>query len=503
MFATLAASIATLLALAALEGTLRMVDGYSFASFRLIARDPPLQTGGSSLATVYAARMAKPPGVDTAWLKVVPPTPNPTAEADPDLERRYWAHRGAELHSVYVWNANFARAETCRNQGKFAGLRDAYVYQPRSDSQFPRFRFPSNKVLPSGLVTNAFGWRGPKIALNKAQGVVRIAFVGASTTVNAHAFAFSYPEYIGAWLNQWAVDGNLPVRFEVINSGREGTNSNDFAAIVRDEVLSLDPDLVIYYEGSNQFWPAHFVDWPGGALPPKPQLTFAKPGWVEDHSAAWRRVKFLFASKAGAGVERSRELGPVSWPSDLEEGDPDLDHPQLPLNLPTILRDLEVIRTALASRGADLVISSFVWLANEGMRLEMPRHATIYRYLNETFWPFPYAHMRRMADFQNRVFEKYAAKHGLPFIDIAGHYPQDPNLFDDAIHMNEEGVRLHSWIAFTALVPFIEQRIAAGSLPRIPARPIDVHPAFSTPIELVEVAEMGSSCSKLKTAGSR
>ena len=78
--------------------------------------------------------------------------------------------------------------------------------------------------------------------------------------------------------------------------------------------------------------------------------------------------------------------------------------------------------------------TSFTWLVYDGLKIDPRRDAGIYRYLNETFWPFTYAHMRRILDFQNRVYRRYAEKHGLDFIDYDAQYPKDPRLFYDAIH---------------------------------------------------------------------
>ena len=460
---------------------MRSIDGFELLSVRLTPMTAPVQISApAKLATKYVRRLAVSPSVDRAWFDIDPPPPNPAARKDPELDVRYWAHVGAELPSVYVWNREYVRAVACANNGNFMDLADVFVFAPITGKALPRFRFLPNTILASGLVTNRFGWRGPDIALNREQGVIRVAFVGGSTTANPHSHRFSYPEFVGGWLNRWAQVRRLPVRFEIINLGHEGSNSNDFAAEVPDDLLPLDPDLVVYYEGSNQFWPTDFVDWPNG-VPRKPKLTFTPPTWLMERSAIWRRLDWLVNIKLlmRNGKERQRGFGIVRWPADLDEHDPSLDYPKLPVNLTVILRDLDTIRGALSARGGVVALSSFVWLAHQDMRLDPLRHAIIYRYLNESFWPFPYAHMRRMADFQNRVFGKYAAAHGLPFLDVAARYPQDPDLFDDAIHMNEEGVRLHAWIAFNELVPVIEQRLAQGALPRPPPPPIDSHPAFS------------------------
>ena len=45
------------------------------------------------------------------------------------------------------------------------------------------------------------------------------------------------------------------MRFETINAAREAIKSPDIHAIVRDEVLPLAIDYLVYYEGANQFGP--------------------------------------------------------------------------------------------------------------------------------------------------------------------------------------------------------------------------------------------------------
>jgi hypothetical protein len=122
-----------------------------------------------------------------------------------------------------------------------------------------------------------------------------------------------------------------------------------------------------------------------------------------------------------------------------------------------------------------------VWIVHEGMRVDLDRDLTLYNYLNRTYWPFTYAEMRRLADFQNRVFEKYARTHQLPFIDMAKDFPQDPALAGDAIHLRYGGLALQAWIYLQRLVPLLEQRIADGRLPRATVTTQRVHPAFDQP----------------------
>ena len=54
----------------------------------------------------------------------------------------------------------------------------------------------------------------------------------------------------------------------------------------------------------------------------------------------------------------------------------------------------------------------------------------------------------------------------MPFIDIAGDTPFDPDLFIDAVHTNYAGSRIRGWIVFNQLLPTIEQHLADRTWPR-------------------------------------
>ena len=74
--------------------------------------------------------------------------------------------------------------------------------------------------------------------------------------------------------------------------------------------------------------------------------------------------------------------------------------------------------------------------------------------------------MERLANFQNRLLAKYAKTHGIPFIDTARYMPLDPDLFVDAVHTNNAGLRLQAWITFNLLLPVVEKHLADRSWPR-------------------------------------
>jgi len=503
-FRTIAAAAVTAIALAGAEVGARLLDGYRLGSIRLErSRDrmAPPDSGrrsesqkwwGGTDAWPYVETLPTAAGVDVNWFRMQPPD-RALSQPDSDLETRARRYPRIPLEANYEWNRNAVVRAICRGydgyEATFNQLEDIYLFDPIDGSDLPTFRFLRRASYPSGLRTNAFGWRGPDVALTKPLNTIRIAFVGASTTVGFHAEPYSYPEIVGLWLERWAGARHPGLSFDAINAGREAVNSRSLQAIVRQELIPVDPDLVVYYEGANQFWPGDFVSTP---LPLRSRVSGRAQNLLATYSAVGRRLENLMLA-AGPGSEPFKPRMSVQWPRELDEDDPDLASPTLPIQLPRILGDLDTIRQALDAGAGRLVLTSFEWLVYPGMTLDPRRDAVLFAYLNTKYWPFSYAHMRRLLDFQNRVFRKYASEHGADFIDVAGVFPRDPRLFDDAIHMTRGGTRLQAWIVFNGLVPIIERRLASHEWPRSARHALATHPAFGER-RLVPIADLRAAC---------
>ncbi len=440
----------------------------------------PLGTGTVSIKTVSADGLALASGVSRVWFQTSPP-PLPNRGAPPSEWRSaIAAYRSAPpaptSYGVLLpddmfraWNSAFAR-EPCRHHllSQMPSHR-LYLYDPPDGVAHPFYRYMPNVTTPSGLVTNAIGWRGPPLQRRKPS-TVRIVFVGASTTAEAHEAPYSYPELVDHWLDLWAAAHELDLDFQALNAGREGLTSTDIAAIVRNEVVPMRPDLVVYYEGANQFDLSSIARGSHGRLHGRTTLPVEQPSWLATfarYSSIGARLRSALTLVGDSGNGREPEKPPytLEWPAGLDEADPDLGNPSLPVNLTTILRDLDAMRADLRGVGAELAVSSFVWLVHDGMVVDPLRGRFIWEQLNRTYWPWRYRDMERLAAFQNRVFAKYAKQHGLPFIDVARDMPRDPGLFSDAIHTTPSGVRVRAWIVFQQLVPIIESRLKQGVWP--------------------------------------
>ncbi|MFZ5778968.1 MAG: SGNH/GDSL hydrolase family protein [Pseudomonadota bacterium] len=483
--------VTVLFCLVAAEGATRLVDGLPLTSVAL----PASNGGGIGLDTSaeHLDEIPRAAGVAREWFFEEPP-PLPNRHAEPEEWKRA-AQQSRESDTVpdgrfkswdlyKAWNA--ARVgDPCANEF-FAGIRGRiYVFDPPDGSGLPPFRYLPNATTPMGLVTNEFGWRGAPVTFPRTAGTVRIVFVGASTTAGPHAAPFSYPELVGHWLNMWAAAHRPDIRFEVLNAAREGLNSTSIAAVVREEVAPTNPDLVVYYEGGNQF---KLTGLAKGVVPtaarPQPKAPEGIAAWLNrasQYSALARRLQALtgFKGISEGGHELPKPDYALDWPPGLDESDPDLGHPDLPVNLGTILHDLDAIRDSLGTVGSEFALSSFRWLVKDGMVVHPVRNRLLWDYLNVHNYPFRYRDIARLAAFQNRVLAKYASAHGLPFIDVDGVMPFDADLYADAVHETYPGMRLKAWVFVQQLIPVIEQRLASGAWPRAVPAMADTHPAFA------------------------
>ena len=461
-----------------LEAAVRLVDGFQLFSLRLTPRRSsptrvtPAPSAADSLTRQYVASLPVADGVRGEWY-ATSPSPLPHPPLSPELAAVY--ERIERDHHVSSdmfkqWNARLVQAKACANDPFFRGFPGfAFSFDPVEPTMHPPYRFLASVASPYGLVTNRFGFRGHEIAPDKPAGVIRVAIAGSSTATGSHRQAFSYPELLEPWLNLWAAEHAPGARFEVINLGREGISSTDIAAIVRQELLPLEPDVILYHEGGNQFTPRDLIK-ADGPIPPPPAAV--PPLGGSAYFTLMRRVDVLRRRLGRSpGAEPAKPSHTLAWPAGVDEAHPNPDSPALPLHLTDVVRDLDDIRRSADAAGARLAISSFPWMAKDGLVVDPVNFAALHSMLNVSHWPATYAEIKRLVDFQTRVFGAYAASRGLPFVDVQSAFPLDPALFTDAVHMTEEGDRLRAWIMFQGLMPIVSAEIAAHRLPRADRAP--------------------------------
>jgi hypothetical protein len=428
---------------------------------------------------------------EEAWIRASPPIPV-KPPIPPIFQARH--EKAGSYGANHVWNEHYARTEREKLQGTCPGLDEldcAYVFLAPWGTPYPHYRYPSSVTLSTGLATNRFGYRGPDISLEKPPRTIRIACLGGSTTVCGPGLAHSYPELLEHFLDLWGATLEPPVAFDVINTGRDGIGAADIAAVLRYEVLPLSPDYVLYYEGANDFDPRSVVDVkdpkarfrrPPRGVVPRDRAVGSSEGNVLDHlsdySAVCERIRILKEATLYTGKEAPKPPQEFVLPGGVKETEPDIRLVKEALNLGRILEALGSIRQDMERAGGKMLLATFRWHVQDGMVLDPARHRSLYIYLNRYWWPISYANMRRAADFQNRVYTAWAAENGVDLIDVSGKMPVESDLFFDAIHMVDLGVRIQAWIAFRALIPVLERDLAGGRIPAAApnAPPLAEHP---------------------------
>ncbi len=495
IFRLLALVLALLLGTVVLECGLRLIGGYRLFTFALERRAVESALTDAGAATAHAAstgiddsaanlvaiatKLASASGrddLDPAWITQMPPL-LPRGVVDAQMRTREEQHGNCAVH--YVFNAVRVRAALAQPGGIEAllgGVRPDWLstFEPDDGAAVPAYRFPTSTTLPDGLVLNRCGWRGADVSVERPPGVVRIACVGASTTVSNHDQAWSWTQILQHWLNLWAQKNNHPLRYEVLNLGREGITSDDIAAIVHTEALPFAPDYIIYMEGANQFAPNSVVQWEGADKyrgPPAGLLAAA--GGVARDSALQRAASWSALARRLAGVsatataltEPARPAQRFVLPTGMDENNPacELVRQHNTLGMGAILKDLDAIDAATRAVGAQLLLATFPWVVQAEMQLHPQRHAEIFNYLNSMCWPISYAHLRRAVDLQQAVFRNWAASRSVPLLDIAARMPREPDLFIDGIHDNQFGSVARAWCFLEALTPLL---VTDGPQPR-------------------------------------
>ena len=88
------------------------------------------------------------------------------------------------------------------------------------------------------------------------------------------------------------------------------------------------------------------------------------------------------------------------------------------------------------------------------------------------------------------MFQLFANKNGVAFIDIAGKFPRELSLSPDTIHMNAAGLRLRGWLTLQDLLPIIRTKIEGGALPRPDRAKLRSHPVFDQTVKNFALSDL-------------
>jgi len=209
----------------------------------------------------------------------------------------------------------------------FFGLRSWTDEDGEGHSEKHRgyFKFPADRTITTGTPPMTcrignHGFRGADFAAEKQPGVQRVICMGASSTFGYHDQEDeTYPYYLERELESELGAGSV----EVINAGIPHSTSTNVVAMLREELLGYEPDVLTFYEGYND------------ASHPMAESTLqALSRWLDEYSAAYAGLRKLVTSVAGpvlfgrwseylphmdrATLERQLELHLEAWRTSLE-----------------------------------------------------------------------------------------------------------------------------------------------------------------------------------------
>lgn len=417
-------------------------------------------SAGADLIYTYAIKYGVNTGLDTSLFSKEP-QPRTYGEYRKEsqfLKPNFTGQQSDDL--MKVWNLNYIKkifsVDSLRYQKVvFDGYSDKTIlaFTPFDSTEFPVYKYLQSSTLPNSKVRfNAFGFGGSDLSLLKAKNTIRIAFLGGSTTQQIGGCDFAYPDYLERWLNEWAIGKKIDFTFEVINAGRVAQRSMDFEAILKYEILPLRPDLVIYYEGRNQFWlqnlygfnhPYSFDD----------NLTYT----IFRHSLLSQLVYQRLGLSYLKIIENQKPSAKQFWPASVDINNPDPYNPYLPANMNQIVNDLTKIKSHLDSNQT-LILSSFAMMASDTI-LQSVNYSPIYNYWLREYGRIPLHDINNLNNYENRVFYNYAKKNNIPFLDVATELKKHPDIFTDGIHLTCEGMKLHAWIVFAQALKTIEKQL--------------------------------------------
>jgi lysophospholipase L1-like esterase len=259
---------------------------------------------------------------------------------------------------------------------------------------------------------NALGYRGKEIERAKPPGTYRILVLGGSTT-----YETGVPDYTKSSTDQMELllrERFSEPRIEVVNAGCGGWNSWESLIDLEFRGLSLDPDLVVVYCGTNDVHPR--------LVPPadyRRDNSGFRRSWRPDtgllqHSLILRRIGILlgWASKNSVGG-----LTEVDYPAQDEAAN-------LAANPPLYFADnLEDMLAVSRHHGAEVLFATWAWCPSKSDYASRDYYQRGFRECND-------------------VVREVARRNGAPLFDFVEVMPTDPDLWSDGRHVNEKGARV-------------------------------------------------------------
>jgi lysophospholipase L1-like esterase len=271
---------------------------------------------------------------------------------------------------------------------------------------------------------NSMGMRGPEMAPLKPPGVYRILCLGGSTTfgTGANEDEATYPARLEHYLNQMAPAG---VRYEVGNCGVTGYTTAENLINLELRLVELEPDAIVFYAAANDARPIQARGF-------QPDYSHYRRSWPVIEVSPFERwmlrnVRLFAWATRGLDPERQyRSLGHPIFVEGFQDLHQRADQGVPAEGLDTFFRNLLHIVEVARANGIVPVVSTFAYCADKETGRE--RFLETIQAINARLSPF-------------------CEDHDVPLLRIDEQLSNRCELFDDSIHMGDEGCDEHGRVA--------------------------------------------------------
>ena len=291
---------------------------------------------------------------------------------------------------------------------------------------------------------NGQGFRGPEVAMPKPEGTIRIAFLGASTTLCAEV---QDTEQTWPHLVTEALKKRFPaVKFDYINAGAPGYTVQTTTENLRHRVAKYRPDVIFIYHATNNFSKdVRRLAIAKGYVVERPE----DDSWLSRNSLLWnyfsKQVRIYLRQKRAA--DETQE----SFQFDMAE---------LTAGFRKDLSDL--IRESASVAGTVAIATFAARLRRDLSDAEKEAAAVTAAYY------MPHISIKSMIggyEYYNGVIRDLARKHGVALIEGEGRVPADQAHYNDSVHFTTAGSQKFARAIIDEFAAVIGEKIRSGDLP--------------------------------------
>ena len=324
------------------------------------------------------------------------------------------------------------------------------------------FKFPANKVFvfgtPEPCRINNHGFRGPDFWAEKPAGTFRVICLGGSSTFGyTNRDVGTYPHMLQQQFEQRL--GSQ--RVEVINCGIPHMNTGHIVAMLKEELLGYEPDLVTIYSAYND-----------AGLPIDESTMQRAQRWFDEYSAAYAALRNI-SEKVGLSMHGR-------WTGYLSRVEREQIDRQRSLHLERTLSNYRSIIDLAKSRGIEVIVIKQPITTPTGIATRSTTKGYDWEfkaiaakleelgYAPGTDVPL-YIHHELMA----RI-EELARRENLKIIDNIALIDAHPEGLLTQVHLSEDANRRLAEVLHQAISPIVESVIGVGtSSPRTPDQATD------------------------------